>query len=67
MPAAGHDGGEDRCATLPPGDLLRVLATDPLAPQDFRDFCAAGGHDLVEAREVRGAFEGLIRVGRSAI
>jgi tRNA 2-thiouridine synthesizing protein A len=47
--------------TLPSGDLLRVLATDPLAPQDFRDFCASQGHEFVEASEAAGAFACLIR------
>ena len=48
---------------MKPGDLLRVRATDPLAPQDFQYFCAAGGHELVEAREADGVFEAVIRVG----
>jgi len=52
---------------MKPGDLLRVRATDPLAPQDFQDFCAAGGHEMVEAREADGVFEGVIRVGTRAI
>ncbi len=52
---------------LKPGDLLRVRATDPLAPQDFQDFCAAGGHEMVEAREVAGMFEAVIKVGARPI
>jgi tRNA 2-thiouridine synthesizing protein A len=36
-----------------PGECLRVLATDPAAPNDFRAFCEAAGHALVasERRE----------------
>ncbi len=33
----------------------------PLAPQDFRDFCASQGHEFVEASEAAGAFACLIR------
>ena len=37
---------------VPVGGLLRVLATDPQADQDFRHFCKVTGHDMVEqARE----------------
>ena len=35
---------------LPAGARLRVLATDPGAAQDFRAFCEATGHELVESR-----------------
>ena len=31
-----------------PGELLRVLATDPAAVRDFQAFCDATGHELVE-------------------
>jgi tRNA 2-thiouridine synthesizing protein A len=43
------------------GELLRVLATDPGAPQDFVDFCVSRGHDLLESRDAEGAFEFVIR------
>ena len=46
---------------LPPGALLRVLATDPLAPQDFRDLCASQGHQLIETTEAAGASVCVIR------
>ncbi|HET6521554.1 MAG TPA: sulfurtransferase TusA family protein [Geminicoccaceae bacterium] len=36
---------------LPAGTRLRVLATDPGAVADFRAFCEAAGHDLLESRE----------------
>ena len=31
------------------GERLRVLATDPKAPDDFAQFCAAAGHTLIES------------------
>ena len=35
--------------SLPAGARLRVLATDPGALQDFKAFCEAAGHDLLES------------------
>ena len=46
---------------MKPGDLLRVRATDPLAPQDFRDLCASQGHQLIETTEAAGASVCVIR------
>ncbi len=36
---------------LDPGEELLVLATDAAAPEDFRAFCEAAGHVLIEAAE----------------
>jgi tRNA 2-thiouridine synthesizing protein A len=41
---------------MAPGEKLRVLATDPGAMQDFREFCKATGHALTAASESRGVF-----------
>jgi len=30
-----------------PGELIQVLATDPAADADFKAFCEATGHELV--------------------
>lgn len=38
------------------GDELQIVATDPSAPADFRSFCEAAGHDLVDSHEEEGAF-----------
>ncbi len=38
------------------GEKLRVLATDPAAVADFRDFCKTTGHALIAASESRGVF-----------
>lgn len=32
---------------LAPGQVLHVLATDPMAVVDFRAFCARTGHELL--------------------
>jgi tRNA 2-thiouridine synthesizing protein A len=46
---------------LAPGALLRVLATDPGTVKDFRAFCQATGHELVESASEAGEFRFLIR------
>jgi len=43
------------------GEKLRVLATDPVALGDFRDFCRVSGHALVATSEVKGVFSFTIR------
>ena len=43
------------------GEKLRVLATDPTAISDFRDFCKVTGHALVGTSEARGVFSFTIR------
>ncbi len=37
-----------------PGDVLRVLATDPGAVKDFEHFCKTTGHQLLASREEAG-------------
>jgi tRNA 2-thiouridine synthesizing protein A len=44
-----------------PGEVLRVLATDPGTVQDFQAFCEATGHELVEHRQQAGEFTFRIR------
>lgn len=46
---------------LAPGTLLRVLATDPGTVQDFRAFCAATGHELLESGRAGDEFRFLLR------
>jgi tRNA 2-thiouridine synthesizing protein A len=43
------------------GEKLRVLATDPAAVGDFRDFCRESGHALVATSEIKGVFSFTIR------
>jgi tRNA 2-thiouridine synthesizing protein A len=35
-------------SALPPGAVLKVIATDPGAPEDLRHFCDAAGHRLLD-------------------
>lgn len=44
------------------GEKLRVLATDPAAVADFRDFCKVSGHALIVASESRGVFSFSLKV-----
>lgn len=46
---------------MEPGEKLRVLATDPACPADFRDFCKVTGHALVGTSEIKGVFSFTIR------
>ncbi len=41
---------------LPAGAVLQVLATDPGTVRDFRAFCEATGHELLEHTEQEGEF-----------
>jgi tRNA 2-thiouridine synthesizing protein A len=44
-----------------PGQILRVLATDPAAPRDFVVWCQETGNELLESDEENGIFTFLIR------
>lgn len=46
---------------LAPGAILHVLATDPGTVKDFRAFCEATGHQLLEQAEAGGEFAFRIR------
>lgn len=45
-----------RLLAMAPGERLRVLATDPKAPADFRLYCQESGHKLVEEGQEGGDF-----------
>lgn len=45
----------------PPGAVVRVLATDPLAELDLRHFCAQAGHQFLAAETVAGVLAVHIR------
>ena len=38
-------------SALPAGTVLRVIATDPGAVEDFKHFCEAAGHRLLDQSE----------------
>ena len=46
---------------VPPGGLLRVVATDPGRDADFRAWCDASANELTERRDDAGVYEFLIR------
>lgn len=48
------------------GDRLRVLATDPGAVADIRDFCKNSGHALIAASESKGVFSFSLKCQRNA-
>ena len=48
---------------VPPGGLLRVLATDPGSVADFRAWCDASANELAEWRDDAGVYEFLVRRG----
>ncbi|MGF1477586.1 MAG: sulfurtransferase TusA family protein [Geminicoccaceae bacterium] len=43
------------------GQTVAVLATDPEAPRDFREFCEASGHELIALTEADGLFRIVLR------
>ncbi len=48
---------------MAPGDKLRLLATDPEALADLREFCKQSGHDLIAAGESRGVYSFSLKRG----
>jgi tRNA 2-thiouridine synthesizing protein A len=50
--------------SVAPGEMLRVLATDPAAVRDFQAFCEATGHELVGHTQQAGEFTFLLRKKR---
>jgi tRNA 2-thiouridine synthesizing protein A len=42
---------EKRLAALPPGQLLELLATDPMAKIDIPLYCRQNGHDCTVIAE----------------
>ncbi|TNE96484.1 MAG: sulfurtransferase TusA [Gammaproteobacteria bacterium] len=46
-----------------PGEILRVLATDPSTTRDIPRFCQFLGHELVSEAEKDGEYVYLIRRG----
>jgi tRNA 2-thiouridine synthesizing protein A len=43
-------------AELQPGQILKVVATDPGSVKDFQSFCKQTGHELLEQDAVNGEF-----------
>lgn len=47
--------------SVPVGDTLTVLTTDPGARRDFDAYCRSSGNELIESREEGGVFVVVIR------
>lgn len=43
------------------GQVLRVMATDRGAPNDFAEFCSKTGNELLSSTEAGGVFTFMIR------
>lgn len=56
-----------RLQAMGPGQVLRVLATDPAAVVDIPHFCAEAGHELVSTHETGTATAYLIRKGGAGV
>lgn len=50
-------------AALQPGQVLRIIATDPGAVKDFEAFAKQTGNQLVESKEDGGKFYFLMKKG----
>ena len=46
---------------LAPGELLRVVATDPGSVKDFQVFSRQSGHELLESEDDHGVYSYLLR------
>jgi tRNA 2-thiouridine synthesizing protein A len=46
---------------LAPGEVLKVLATDPAAPRDFEVWCRETGNQLLESSQEDSAYTFLIQ------
>jgi TusA-related sulfurtransferase len=51
---------------LEAGDLIQVLADDPLVRVDLPAWCHEQGHTLLELEAIAGEFRALVRVGPEA-
>lgn len=47
--------------TMASGQTLRILATDPAAPLDFKAFVSQTGHQLLEFNEADGVYRFTIQ------
>jgi tRNA 2-thiouridine synthesizing protein A len=50
-----------RLQGLAPGQVVRLLATDPMAAVDVPHFCAAEGHEVLRVTETATVQEFLVR------
>ncbi|WP_136249123.1 sulfurtransferase TusA [Halomonas borealis] len=48
---------------MAPGEVLKVVASDPATTRDVPKFCSFLGHTLLAEQEVDGQYRYLIRLG----
>ncbi len=48
-------------ASMEPGQVLHVIATDPGSIPDFQAYAAQGGHELLQCEQVGEHYEFLLR------
>jgi tRNA 2-thiouridine synthesizing protein A len=48
---------------IEPGEVVRLLATDPQTPADVSEFCLAAGHALLDTRREGELIGLLVRSG----
>jgi tRNA 2-thiouridine synthesizing protein A len=56
-----------RLAAMQPGQILRLVATDPAAVIDVPHFCAQAGHDLMQVTDLSDAKAYWIRCAPAAL
>jgi len=54
---------QERVATLAPGDLLEITATDPGVLADIPAWCRVHGHEILEAVRENNEIRVVVRVG----
>lgn len=50
---------------LAPGQLVRMVATDPVAVIDVPHFCVESGHEMISATSTDGGTAYLVRCGNT--
>ena len=48
-------------ATMEPGEILQIMATDPASVVDIDGFAFHNGHELLESTEVNGEFHFVVK------
>lgn len=47
----------ERLVSMAPGEVMRVLSTDPVSPIDFEAWCMQESHEFLGAKERDGVWE----------
>lgn len=52
---------QKRLKSMTPGTSLEILADDPKAPEDFREFAQSSGHELLSLELLPDGMKALIK------